>query len=90
MAKKPYYITTAIAYTSGKHISVILMKSFWLTVLHVLRECRDTMSVSRQVQMSMVRRLRSKQVEAGITSEAVCRQCIRSDQGDLGSDEYIL
>ena len=47
----------------ASHISVILMKSFWLTVLHVLRECRDTMSVSRQVQMSMVRRLRSKQAK---------------------------
>ncbi len=63
MAKKPYYITTAIAYTSGKpHIGntyeIVLADS-----IARFKRMQGTMSVSRQVQMSMVRRLRSKQVK---------------------------
>ena len=48
--KKPYYITTAIAYTSGKpHIGN--------TYEIVLADSRATMSVSRPVPMSTVRKL---------------------------------
>ena len=57
MAKKPYYITTAIAYTSGKpHIGntyeIVLADAY----CHVIRDFRDMMFVSRQVRMSMDRR----------------------------------
>ena len=56
MADKPkYYITTAIAYTSGKpHIGntyeIVLQ-------LHVIREVRDMMYFSRQELTSMDRKL---------------------------------
>ena len=66
MDKKKYYITTAIAYTSGKpHIGntyeavladSILMRRFWRIVLPGLRDSRDMMCFSRQERMSMDRR----------------------------------
>ncbi len=54
--KKPYYMTTAIAYTSGKpHIGntyeIVLADS-----IARYRERRATMCVSRRAPMSMVRR----------------------------------
>ena len=71
MDKKKYYITTAIAYTSGKpHIGLrllpilqgslileILMRRFWRTVLPGLRGSRGMMCFSRQERMSTDRRL---------------------------------
>ena len=77
MAKKPYYITTAIAYTSGKpHIG-----NTYEIVL------ADSIARFKRMQGYDVR-FQTGTDEHG--PEAVCRQCIRSDQGDLGSDEYIL
>ena len=58
MDKKKYYITTAIAYTSGKpHILGILMRRFWRIVLPGLRGSRGMMCFSRQERMSTDRRL---------------------------------
>ena len=59
MDKKKYYITTAIAYTSGKpHIGntyeAVLADS--RIVLPGLRDSRDMMCFSRQERMSMDRR----------------------------------
>ena len=52
MSKKPYYITTAIAYTSGKpHIG-----NTYEIVLADVREKKAMMYVSRQEQMNMVRK----------------------------------
>lgn len=59
--KKPYYITTAIAYTQANRILETLMRLFWLTRSPDTREVRDTMYFSRQEPMSMVRRSSSKQ-----------------------------
>ena len=60
--KKPYYITTANTYTSGKpQYWETLMRLFWLTRSQDTREVRDTMYFSRQELMSMVRRSSSKQ-----------------------------
>ena len=58
MAKKPYYITTAIAYTSGKpHIGntyeIVLADSI----------ARFKRMQGYDVRLSMVRRLRSKQAK---------------------------
>ena len=39
MSKKPYYITTAITYTSGKNLILVThMKSSWQTVLLDIKE----------------------------------------------------
>ena len=58
MADKPkYYITTAIAYTSGKPHKVTHTRSCWQTQLHVIREVRDMMCFSRQELTSMDRKL---------------------------------
>ena len=58
MADKPkYYITTAIAYTSGKPHIGNTYEIVWQTQLHVIREVRDMMYFSRQELMSMDRRL---------------------------------
>ena len=56
--KQKYYITTAIAYTSGKpHIGntyeIVLADA---VARYNTREQRDTTYISRQEQMSMVRR----------------------------------
>ena len=56
MSKKPYYITTAIAYTSGKPILVTHMRLFQQMQLQDLREKKAMMYVSRQEQMNMVRK----------------------------------
>ena len=56
MEKQKYYITTAIAYTSGKpHIGNTTRLS-WRTRSPVTRDWRDTMCFSRQERTSMVRR----------------------------------
>ena len=59
MDKQKYYITTAIAYTSGKpHIGntyeIVLADA-------IARDRKDTMYFSRQELTSMVRRSSSKQ-----------------------------
>ena len=54
-SKGPFYMTTAIAYTSGK--PVILMKSFLQTVLQDSEDRKAMMYFSRQELTSMVRRL---------------------------------
>jgi len=55
MEKKPYYITTAIAYTSGKpHIGNTY--EIVLAALQDLKDRKDMMYVSRQERMSMDRR----------------------------------
>ena len=56
--KPKYYITTAIAYTSGKpHIGNTYRDRSWRTRLRVIREARDTTYFSRPEQTSMDRRL---------------------------------
>ena len=60
MAKKPYYITTAIAYTSGKpHIG-------------------NTYEIVLADSIARFKRMQGYDVR------------FRSDQRNLGSDEYIL
>ncbi len=55
--KGKYYITTAIAYASGKPHIGKTMKSFLQMQLQDTKEVRDTMYFSRQVLTSMVRKL---------------------------------
>ena len=57
MSKPKYYITTAIAYTSGKpHIGNTYEVGIWQTRLHVIRDRKATMYFSRPELTSMVRR----------------------------------
>ena len=90
MAKKPYYITTAIAYTSGKpHIGntyeIVLADSIARFKRMQGYDVRFQTGTDEHGQKIEIKAERSRYY-----TEAVCRQCIRSDQGDLGSDEYIL
>ena len=55
MSKKPYYITTAIAYTSGKPHIGNTYEIVQQMQLQDLREKKAMMYVSRQEQMNMVR-----------------------------------
>ena len=58
MSKPKYYITTAIAYTSGKpHIGNTYEVVFWQTPLRVIKDSRATTYFSRQELTSMARRL---------------------------------
>ena len=58
MADKPkYYITTAIAYTSGKPHIGNTYEIVLADALHVIREVRDMMYFSRQELTSMDRKL---------------------------------
>ena len=61
MDKQKYYITTAIAYTSGKPHMVTLTRSYWQMQLHVTKDRKDMTYFSRQELTSMVRRSNSKQ-----------------------------
>lgn len=54
--KQKYYITTAIAYTSGKPHLEIRMKLYWQMPLPAIKENRDMMFISRQEPMSMGRK----------------------------------
>ncbi len=57
MSKKPYYITTAITYTSGKpHIGNTYEIVLADAVLHDIKEWKAMMYFSRQEQTNMVRR----------------------------------
>lgn len=56
MSKKPYYITTAIAYTSGKPHIGNTYEIVQQMQLQDLREKKAMMYVSRQEQMNMVRK----------------------------------
>ena len=55
MEKKPYYITTAIAYQENLILETH-MKLFLQTALQDLKDRKDMMYVSRQERMSMDRR----------------------------------
>ena len=58
MDKQKYYITTAIAYTSGKpHIG----NTYEVVLADAIARYKDTMYFSRQELTSMVRRSSSKQ-----------------------------
>ena len=59
--KKPYYITTAIAYTSGKPHIGNTYEIILADAIARYKEVRDMMYFSRQEPMSMVRRSSSKQ-----------------------------
>ena len=54
--KGKYYITTAIAYTSGKPHIGNTYEINWRTVLLVLKDRKDMMYFSRQDQMNTDRR----------------------------------
>ena len=56
MDKQKYYITTAIAYTSGKPHIGNTYEVVLADLLHVIRDSRVMTCFSRQEQMSMVRR----------------------------------
>ena len=54
MEKKKYYMTTAIAYTSGKpHIG----NTYEIVLADAIEEAKDMMCFSRQELTSMVRKL---------------------------------
>lgn len=55
--KKPYYLTTAIAYTSVSHILAMSMRLFWLIASPDSVANRGMTFVFKQEQMNMVRRL---------------------------------
>lgn len=56
MSKKPYYITTAITYTSGNLILVTHMRSSWQTVLLDIKEWKAMTYFSRQELTNMARK----------------------------------
>lgn len=57
MEKKKFYMTTAIAYASGKPHIGNTYELYWQTALPVIRDSRVTMYFSRPEPMSMARRL---------------------------------
>ena len=60
--KGKYYMTTAIAYTSGKpHIAHANMRSFLRTQSQDINVQKVTMSISRQEPTSMDRKFRRRQ-----------------------------
>ena len=89
MDKKKYYITTAIAYTSGKpHIGntyeVVLADSI----------ARFKRAQGYDVFFQTERRAWTENRAQGRGSRdyasGVCGQCGRGDPADLGSDEHLL
>lgn len=58
--KGKYYMTTAIAYTSGKPHIETLMRSYLQMRSQDTREQKAMTYTSRQERMSMVRRFRKK------------------------------
>ena len=67
MSKKPYYITTAIAYTSGKPHIGNTYEIVLADAIARFKEKKAMMYVSRQEPMNMVRKYELKAEEAGIT-----------------------
>ena len=57
MDKKKFYMTTAIAYTSGNHTLEILMSLYLLMQSQDTKEVRGMMYFSRQELTNMDRRL---------------------------------
>lgn len=63
--KKPYYITTAIAYTSGKPHIGNTYEIILADAIARYKRSQDMMYFSRQELTSMARRLNSKQKKQG-------------------------
>ena len=83
--KGKYYITTAIAYTSGKpHIGntyeIILADSI----------ARFKRQEGYDVFFQTGSDEHGQKIELKYHTKGICRQCIYRDQAYLGSDEYFL
>ena len=87
--KKPYYITTAIAYTSGKpHIG----NTYEIVLADSIARFKRGQGYDVRFQTGTDehgQKIELKASEAGVTKR-ICRRGGRDDQRDLGSDEYLL
>ena len=78
MDKKPYYISTAIAYTSAKpHIGNTYEIVLADAIARYKRMTRVTTFTSRPARMSMDRRLRRRPRQPGITPQQHVDKCCR-------------
>ena len=88
--KKPYYISTAIAYTSAKpHIG----NTYEIVLADAIAWYKRQAGFDVYFQTGTDehgQKIQQKAEAAGITPPGVCGPCGRSDQGDLGSDEHHL
>ena len=88
--KKPYYISTAIAYTSGKpHIG----NTYEIVLADAIaryKRNRDTTYISRREPMSTAQKIELKAKDAGGDAQGICGSGCRRDPPDLGSDGYVL
>ncbi len=87
--KKPYYITTAIAYTSGKpHIG----NTYEIVLADSIARYKRAQGYDVRFQTGTDehgQKIELKADEAGITPKQFVDN-VAGDQDDLGSDEYIL
>ena len=90
MEKKPYYISTAIAYTSAKpHIG----NTYEIVLADAIARYKRMTGYDVYFQTGTDehgQKIQEKAEAAGITPQAACRQGCRRGQGDLGSDEHHL
>ena len=88
--KKPYYITTAIAYTSGKpHIG----NTYEIVLADAIARYKRMEGYDVFFQTGTDehgQKIELKAAGSRRNTEGVCRQCGRRDQENLGSDEYFL
>ena len=88
--KKPYYITTAIAYASGKpHIG----NTYEIVLADSIARYKRAQGYDVFFQTGTDehgQKIEEKAEAAGITPKGVCGQGCRGDQAYLGSDEHFL
>ncbi len=90
MEKKPYYITTAIAYTSGKpHIG----NTYEIVLTDAIARYRRAQGYDVFFQTGTDehgQKIEEKAKDAGRYAEGICRWRRRDRARDLGHDEYEL
>ena len=89
MSKKPYYITTAIAYTSGKpHIG----NTYEIVLADAIARFKRKEGYDVRFQTGTDEHGQKIELKAESRRfpEGVCRSDSRRDQEDLGSDEHFL
>ena len=90
MEREKYYITTAIAYASGKpHIG----NTYEIVLADAIARYKRQQGYDVFFQTGTDehgQKIEQKANEAGHHPEGVCGQGGRRDQTDLGSDEHVL
>ena len=88
--KKPYYITTAIAYTSGKpHIG----NTYEIILADAIARYKRSQGYDVFFQTGTDehgQKIELKAEGGGSNTKRICRQCFRRNQENLGFDGYFL